>query len=56
MASCFIYKEGDTGIMDKLCDPVGIQKNSMERVQTRAKDGTRIIESMQDTISREAEM
>ena len=42
--------------MDKLCDLVGIQKNSMERVQTRAKDSARIIGVMQDTISREDEM
>ena len=40
----------------KLCDPVEIQKNGMECVLTEAKDSARIIRSVQDKISREAEM
>lgn len=56
MASRFIHKEGDAGIMERLCDPVGILENNMKCVVLNGKDGARIIGSMQDKISQEAEM
>ena len=41
--------------MEKLCDLVEIQENSMKCVELKVKDSTRIIESMQDRINPEAE-